>query len=229
MSTPNPENSPPPSEDWCPKDLEMISHVEVFQTKPAILKKVERRLTKLKDAMARELLSCAPQLPPGTDINKGQIARGENHNGFPFLSLDIPQNFSKTEMYTYRTLFWWGHYLGFSLILKGDNLKTYFQRLSTNCNEPSFHDVYLSLAPTPWEWRMEEKYFIPVGNQPGWADKSDLLDHMKIMRFYPIADTSFKELDWTQTGINFWRDMAPVCLGWSPSLQPKLQPCHFCT
>ena len=113
---------PSPRESWQLKDMEMISHVEVFLNKPAILKKVENRLTNLKDAMAIELLSCAHQLPSGTDIEKGQIARGENHNGFPFLSLDIPQNFSKTEMYTFRTLFWWGHYLGFSMILKGDTL-----------------------------------------------------------------------------------------------------------
>jgi len=214
MSASNPEDVPLSyPEDWRPKDLEMISHVEVFQNKPAILKKVESRLTKLKEAMVVELLSCAPQLPPGTDIEKGQIARGENHHGFPFLSLDIPQNFSKTEMYTYRTLFWWGHYLGFSLILKGDKLKTYFQRLSDTCNDPSFQDVYLSLAPTPWEWRPDEKYFTRVSNQKVWTDKSNLLDHMKIMRFYSIADESFKDLDWTEAGIKFWQDMAPICLG----------------
>jgi hypothetical protein len=201
------------SEDWRPKDLEMISHVEVFQNKPAILKKVESRLTKLKEAMALELLPCVDQLPSGTNIEKGQIARGENHNGFPFLSLDIPQNFSKTEMYTYRTLFWWGHYLGFSLILKGDKLKTYFQRLAENCSEPHFQNIYLSHTSTPWEWRLGQQYFIPVSDQQAWAEKSNLLDYMKIMRFYSIDDASFKELDWTEAGVKFWRDMSPVCLG----------------
>ena len=213
MSITNPASTPhSPPEDWHSKDMEMIRHVEVFQTKPAILKKVESRLTKLKEAMVVELLSCSLQLPPGTDIEKGQIAKGENHNGFPFLSLDIPQNFSKAEMYTYRTLFWWGHYLGFSMILKGNKLKTYFERLSANCNEPPFQDIHLSLAATPWEWRLNENHFIPVDDQQAWADKANLLDHMKIMRFYPINNESFKELDWTQAGIKFWHDVAPVCL-----------------
>lgn len=212
MSIINP-TPPEACEDWNPKDLELIGHVEVFQKKPAILKKVEHRLTSLKEAMAIELLSCASQLPPGTDINKGQIARGENHNGFPFLSLDIPQNFSKTEMFTYRTLFWWGHYLGFSMILKGNQLNTYFQRLTDFCSEQPFQNLYLSIAPNPWEWRMDPKYFIPVAEQKTWADKSSFLDYMKIIRFHAVTDESFKDLDWTKAGVKFWKDMGPVCLG----------------
>ncbi|HIE79157.1 MAG TPA: hypothetical protein EYQ03_00380, partial [Nitrospinaceae bacterium] len=68
MSIENPENSPLSfSQDWCAKDLELINHIEVFQHKPAILKKVENRLIKLKEAMVEELTACALQLPPGTD------------------------------------------------------------------------------------------------------------------------------------------------------------------
>ena len=200
------------SYDWCARDLKLINHVEVFLNKPLILKKVENRLIKLKEAMSEELVSCPTPLPPGTDIQKSQIARGENHNGFPFISLDIPQNFSRTNMFTYRTLFWWGHYLGFSLILKGDRLKTYFLNLSAHRNGLPFNDVYLSLAPTPWEWR--ENYLVPVSTMPEqeWSEKISLLDHMKIMRLYSMADKVFKELDWTQVGLKFWRDMSPVSL-----------------
>ena len=68
------------------------------------------------------------------------------------------------------------------------------------------------MAPTPWEWHQNEKLFTPV-SQKVWADKPNLLNHMKIMRFHPIADKAFKKLDWTEAGIKFWRDMAPVCLG----------------
>lgn len=211
MSKTNSDNSlSSSSHNWRTKDLELINHLEVFENKPAILKKVEYRLIQLKKAMIEELVPYAHQLPPGTDIKKGQIARGENHNGFPFLSLDIPQNFSKTNWFTYRTLFWWGHYLGFALILKGEKLKTYFQLLSTFSNEPSFQNVYLSLSPTPWEWH--DSFFTPISNQREWSDKIDHLDYMKILRVYPVADDSFHSLDWTHAGINFWRDMTSITL-----------------
>jgi hypothetical protein len=216
MGIEKPENpSQPASVDWDNKDLELINHVEVFQHKPAILKKVENRLLQLKQKLAGELVSCASQLPSGTDIEKGQIARGENHNGFPFLSLDIPQNFSKTTIFTFRTLFWWGHYLGFSLILKGDKLNTYSQLLSSVRNEPSFQNIFISLAPTPWEWRLEDPFFAPVGNlsEQELSDNINVSGYIKILRVYSIADESFKDLDWTKAGIGFWKDMTPVSLG----------------
>ena len=113
------------SSAWSEKELRLVNHIEIFQNKPAILKKVEQRLVTLQKALEQEISLISADLPNGIDLVKNQIARGENHNGFPYLSLDYPQNFTKTEMFTMRTLFWWGHYLGFSLILKGKKLAIY--------------------------------------------------------------------------------------------------------
>ncbi|GIS84140.1 MAG: hypothetical protein CM1200mP16_04400 [Nitrospina sp.] len=96
---------------------------------------------------------------------KNQIARGENHNGFPYLSLDYPQNFSqKKEMLTMRTLFWWGHYLGFSFILKGEKLSIYLERLIENCHKKSYKNIYVSIAPDPWEWEIIDENFVLAHN-----------------------------------------------------------------
>ncbi|MFQ5443447.1 MAG: hypothetical protein ACE5EK_02400, partial [Nitrospinales bacterium] len=107
-------------EFWSQHEIKMINETEVFLHKPSIMKNAERQLNRLKDSMVEKLAKWEGRYPEGTDLIKGQLARGENHMGFPFLSMDIPQKFSKTEMFTFRTLFWWGHYLGFALILKGE-------------------------------------------------------------------------------------------------------------
>ncbi len=200
---------------WSEKELRLVNHVEVFQNKPAILKKVESRLVALQKALEKEITSLATELPEGLDLVKHQIARGENHNGFPFLSLDYPQNFSKTEMFTLRTLFWWGHYLGFSLILKGKNLESYLSRLLENRNAESFKDIYFSLAPNPFEWEINEENFSLAGNKTTEKLKQTILTlgYLKIIRVYPVTDGSFMTLDWSQAGIQFWKDFESVTLG----------------
>ncbi len=62
----------------------LINVTEIFRHKPAILKKVDSYLGELRSALAEELKDHPKPYPPDTDLTKGQIARGENHKGFPF-------------------------------------------------------------------------------------------------------------------------------------------------
>jgi len=198
---------------WAEKELRLINHVEVFQAKPAILKKVESRLVALQNLLEEEIASVT--LPQWVDLTRNQIARGENHNGFPYISLDYPQNFSKTEMFTFRTLFWWGHYLGFSLILKGEHLENYVGRLLENSNTEAFKDIYVSLAPNPFEWEINETNFsLARQNSPNDLHKKIIkLDYLKIIRVFPVTNKKFMTLNWAQAGLQFWRDLMPVMLG----------------
>jgi hypothetical protein len=200
---------------WLEKELSLVRHIEVFQNKPTILKKAENRLIGLQEALAKEISLIADSLPDNIDLYKNQIVRGENHNGFPFISLDYPQNFSKTEMFTLRTLFWWGHYLGFSLILKGKHLESYLENLLENRNAESFKNIYVSLAPNPWEWEINKTNFSLINHiSPDGLRKTILeLDYLKVIRVYPVKDEKFMTLNWTQSGLQFWRDLTPVTLG----------------
>jgi hypothetical protein len=198
---------------WAEKELKLINHIEVFQAKPAILKKVEDRLVALQKSLEEEITLAT--LPQGVTLTRNQIARGENHNGFPYLSLDYPQNFSKTEMFTFRTLFWWGHYLGFSLILKGENLKSYTARLLENRSTEPFKNIYISLAPNPWEWEINDNNFLLASqSSPNDLHKTIFeLDYLKIIRVFPVTGEKFMTLNWAQSGLQFWRDLTPVTLG----------------
>lgn len=191
----------------------MIKTVEIFLHKPAIMKKAESYLNELKEAMARELAAQdRPPFPPGTDLIKGQVARGENNKGFPFLSLDIPQYFSKTEMFTFRTLFWWGHYLGFSLILKGEKLNQCLERLTDSRKDPAWADVFIASSPTPWEWDRTQENFKNV-SQTTAADMKTLIgkiQYMKLCRFFPVDDPTFPSADWTVLGLEAWRTLSTI-------------------
>ena len=199
---------------WSEKEIKLVNHVEVFQEKPGILKKVQNRLIDLQKELENEITPMASALPDGLDITKNQIARGENHNGFPYLSLDYPQNFSKTDMFTMRTLFWWGHYLGFSLILKGENLKNHIDRLLQNKNTKSFKDIYVSLASNPFEWELNETNFSLVSESNAENLQKTILGlgYLKIIRVFPVIDEQFATLNWRQAGVQFWKDSTWVTL-----------------
>jgi len=195
---------------WTSHEIEMLNHVEIFIHKPGIMKKAEHFLNSLGEAMIQELTKSKIAFPAGTKLNKTQLARGENNKGFPYLSLDIPQMFSKTEMFTFRTLFWWGHYLGFSLILKGENLPQYTRKLFENKRNPTWSDVHLSATPTPWEWSWTDQNFKKVHSAPD-GELQNIIEtagYIKVIRFFPINDPSFASLDWVTEGITAWKDLS---------------------
>lgn len=202
------------SAHWSHHEWDLINVTEIFKHKPAIMKKAESYLEELRSALAAELKAHPRPFPPDTDLTKGQIARGENHKGFPFLSLDIPQKFSKTEFFTYRTLFWWGHYLGFSLILKGPDLETYSNRLIRHSKDAACGSIYLSQHASPWEWETGENNFSKISGLSeneirGMAEQHQ---YLKLMRFFPVSEKSFPELDWTEAGLQSFRDLIHLVL-----------------
>ena len=199
---------------WSENELKLINVVDVFLHKPAIMKKVEAHLTQLKEALAADLAAHPKPYPQGTDLAQGQIARGENHKGFPFISLDLPQNFSKTEFFTYRTLFWWGHYLAFALLLKGPRLPEYLKCLLQNRQQSGGKEVFVARHPSPWEWEWTEENYFKV-NQASEEEIQTLIDnigYIKLVKFFPLAEPSFANLDWATAGVDTYRGLVALIM-----------------
>lgn len=199
---------------WSHHEWDLIRVTEIFRHKPSILKKAEGYLEELRSSLAVELKAHPKPYPPETDLTKGQIARGENHKGFPFLSLDLPQKFSKTEFFTFRTLFWWGHYLGFSLILKSPNLDPYINRLKKSRQDAACETIYLSQHTSPWEWEFSENNFVKVSelSENEIQEIAERLQYLKLIRIFPVTEESFPELNWEKAGIQSFRDLVHLVL-----------------
>lgn len=192
----------------------MINVVEVFRQKPAIMKKAEDYLGRLKQAIIEETARSQMPFPPGTDLTKGQLVKGENHKGFPFLSLDIPKKFSRSEMFTYRTLFWWGHYLVFAFILKGEKLPRYLDRLLAGKRSPAAREIHFACHNSPWEWEWTNDNFKNVAQTPDEEIRQivNSIQHLKLCRFFPVSAPSFNSLDWTAAGLAAYREMTDLFL-----------------
>ena len=211
------QNSDPPN--WSPLEIELLNTTDVFIHKPAIIKKAEYNLTLLKQTIIKELANGPHPCPPETDTIKGQIVRGENHKGFPFISLDMPQMFSKTQMFTFRTLFWWGHYLIFSLILKQNDLTSIANNLILLKESQKFKDVQLAISSTPWEWDKNPKNFLTLleASEKDIRKVIQTVQYVKLCCFHPLNDPKFPKLNWGNTGLNTWRILSKVCVNQSKS------------
>ena len=192
---------------WSDREIELVNEVEIFRLKPEIMKKAENRLTELKDALVREVSETKHLFPPHTDIVKGQIARGENYKGFPFVSLDMPQKFSREEMFTYRILFWWGHCLAFSFILKGKALHVWLSNILGRKGKAK--DIHFSLTPTPWEWDPnDQNYKLLLTMQDSELESVVAKNqYLKLVRFRSVSMPNFKSLNWATEGIEAFRIM----------------------
>ena len=199
--------------DWSPLEVKLLNTVDIFLHKPAIMKKAEANLTALKQEVIKTLSQAPHPCPPESDIVKGQIVRGENHKGFPFISLDMPQMFSKSQMFTYRTLFWWGHDLIFSLILKQENQAPLIEKLIQLKEHPEWKDIQLAIAPTPWEWGNDIKSFIPLigASEIKIRDTINSVKYIKLCRFYSLASSGFPKLNWVDAGLANWKTLSSIC------------------
>src|SRR5688500_20050079 len=48
-----------------------------------------------------------------------KISKGENYMGLPYVMLDYPRCFGKSDTFAIRTMFWWGNFFSVTLHLKG--------------------------------------------------------------------------------------------------------------
>lgn len=101
-------------------------------------------------------------LPQGFDSANFQFVKGEHLLNFPYRYLDFPKHFKNKEMLTFRTLFWWGHFFVFSLMLEGEFLAQYKRNLLTHYGSFSNQEFFILMTETPWEWRMESKYLLEI-------------------------------------------------------------------
>tara|TARA_B100001964_G_scaffold221758_1_gene266079 strand:- start:23 stop:655 length:633 start_codon:yes stop_codon:yes gene_type:complete len=201
------------SASWSPLEVQLLNTVDIFLYKPAIMKKAEANLTALKQELIKTLSQAPHPCPPESDLVKGQIVRGENHKGFPFISLDMPQMFSKSQMFTYRTLFWWGHDLIFSLILKQENQAPLIEKLIQLKEHPDWKDIQLAIGPTPWEWKKDTNNFIPLFGTSDIKIRNTInsVKYIKLCRFYSLSSSEFSKLNWADAGLATWKTLSSIC------------------
>lgn len=164
-------------------EIELVSDAEFFRTKARIMKKIKGMLDGMYAGLREDLKQAELLAPAGFDPSTFQFVKGEHLEDYPYQYLDFPKHFAGNEKFTYRSLFWWGHYFVFALILEGDRVLTYKQNLINRYHDVAGRDLCLALGPSPWEWRHGEGYTLPLTHDR----KSQVSAVLSGRRFFKLA------------------------------------------
>jgi hypothetical protein len=178
-----------------PEEIALIADQVVFRAKATIMAKVRVLLEAVHAAFQEELAHAALLEPPGFDPSRYQFVKGEHLDDHPYQYLDFPKHFDDGQIFTFRTLVWWGHHVVFALMLAGEDLIHYKRNLINRYGQIAGRDLALCLAPTLWEWKQGPGYTLPLtcDHKSHVAAVLEGRPFMKLARFVPISDPIIRE------------------------------------
>jgi hypothetical protein len=194
------------------EDIALIRDDGFFRAKAQIMRKIRALLDEIYAALQEEFRGVELIAPAGFDLTKCQFVKGEHLDDCPYQYLDFPKHFVGQEKFTFRTLFWWGHHVIFSLILEGSGLLRYKQNLLSRYHAIAGHRLSLSLAPSLWEWKCGEGYTLELTpeRRPEVAAVLSGRPFFKLCRFISPDDSEIRDGRLTEVGREAVRSLLPI-------------------
>ncbi len=117
-----------------------------------------------------------------------KISRGEHYQGLPYVILDYPAVFSKTDIFALRSLFWWGHFFSVTLQLSGGYLAAARSPLLQKQEWLSAQGYAICTGDDPWQHHFGEDNYQPVQALPAAAYAAIIQrkSFVKIAKTFPL-------------------------------------------
>lgn len=119
-------------------------------------------------------------------ITNPKISKGEQYQQLPWVMLDYPRLFNKTDSCAVRCFFWWGQYWSITLQLSGRFLLEYQQELAVFVNDRIHEpDWYISTGDDPWQHDLHSGHYMPTTavNQSYWQEERS---YLKLVKKIPL-------------------------------------------
>lgn len=140
-------------------EKQLVTDPEVLLTKNIIIQKVIQFFGDLSEAYKEDI---AKKELSHKNLNNPKISRGENYLGLPYVILDFPRQFSKTDIFAIRSFFWWGNFFSITLHLSGEHLQQNRDVLQKAINKNIFSDWFIAIGENQWDHHFEKDNYIPL-------------------------------------------------------------------
>ena len=159
------------------KEKLVISDTEFLKTKIAVMDKMHNLFSEVRKTLKSSIEKTNFEFPSEIDINNGKIFKGENYNSLPYTILDFPKLFSKSDTFTFRTMFYWGSFFSSTIHISGHSLEKYESYLKKNLHSLIDEQVYFCVHNNPWEYHYDIDNYILLNNK-----KLNLIENRKFIK-----------------------------------------------
>ncbi len=163
-------------------EMELVKNADWILTKNRIIQKVKDLFGALRYLQEETLYeSLEGVVPEEVLASSCKVTAGEQYRGLPWVVLDHPRYFSKTDIMAIRTLFWWGRSFSVTLHLSGLYKKRFEQKIMKGfqqlkaASDPAAEGLtasayYICINNTEWEHHFETDNYKPVSaiSQEEW-------------------------------------------------------------
>lgn len=147
---------------FTPQEIQRLTDTNFFLDKAKLTTKIRQQLEQLHEVYQHEIHQHSLIVPDQFAADAFQFVKGEHLEHFPYQYLDYPRFYTRETKFAFRTLYWWGHHLIFSLILEGGHLRQYKENLFNRFPEIADRHVCLCLSNSLWEWRQGPGYTLEI-------------------------------------------------------------------
>lgn len=143
-------------------ELTFVCDEHLILTKNRIIEKVYTLFGSLCSDFKEAITAHPHTLPPEIYLNSPKIYKGEQYLGLPYVMMDYPRYFTKTDAFAIRCFFWWGNFFSITLHLSGKFAAQYDQLMLDALQSGRFNGWYYCCNEDQWEHHFETDNYTPV-------------------------------------------------------------------
>jgi len=196
------------------KESQFVQDTDFFETKVLVTQKVKVLLQTLHHDLQAKVAAMPLLAPEPFDARLFQFVKGEHLDHFPYQYLDYPKYFKRDEKFTFRTLFWWGHFFVCAWILEGEHLASYKKHLLDDYDQFAEQGLFLSKTETPWEWRKAPEYLLEMRSDNQEEVRALLTAHpfLKVHYYVPFDAAAVSDGTVAERILKTFDTLAPLVL-----------------
>jgi hypothetical protein len=171
-------------------ELQLVSNSDWILTKRSIMDKTMNMFSHIAETVQDRILNNVGVLPEEIRKSSPKISRGENYHGLPYVILDYPARFGKTDIFAIRSMFWWGNFYSCTLHLAGAYKKQFEANIKKLISMAEQFGCRLCINEDPWQHHFDPENYQAIAALEMPAINAIIAQHdfLKLAVKFPLQD-----------------------------------------